>query len=224
LYFDYFFSALFTLEALFKIFTLGFVLDKGSYLRETWNILDFFIVVSSLLDLSIQSIDLPVIKILRLLRTLRPLRFISHNLAMKTIVMALIESIGAIINVMIVVMIVWLMFAILGVSFFGGKFFHCTVNKYHTKNERICINEGGEWVRYSSNFDNVAQAMVTLFVLSSLENWPDLMYQAVDATGIDQGPKEENSFIYSIFFIAFILIGTFFFLNFFIGVLFLNFN
>jgi hypothetical protein len=70
----------------------------------------------------------------------------------------------------------------------------------------------------------VAQAMVTLFVLSSLENWPDLMYQAVDATGIDQGPKEENSFIYSIFFIAFILIGTFFFLNFFIGVLFLNFN
>lgn len=72
--------------------------------------------------MSLTNINLPVIKILRLLRTIRPLRFISHNAAMKVIIKALIQSIGAIINVTIVVVVVWLMFAILAVNLFGGKF------------------------------------------------------------------------------------------------------
>jgi hypothetical protein len=100
----------------------GFVLEKGSYLRESWNQLDFFIVVTSIIDLTFDGINLPVIKILRLLRTLRPLRFISHNSGMKIIVEALIQSVGHILNVAIVVVVVWLMFAILGVNLFGGKF------------------------------------------------------------------------------------------------------
>ena len=110
------------MESFIKTIAFGFVIDKNSYLRETWNILDFFIVVSSLLDLAVTSINVPVIRIFRLLRTFRPLRFISHNSAMKTIVIALLESVGHIVNVVIVVMIVWLMFAILGVSLFSGKF------------------------------------------------------------------------------------------------------
>jgi hypothetical protein len=52
--------------------------------------MDFFIVVTSIIDAAFSGIDLPIIKILRLLRTLRPLRFISHNSGMKTIVVALI--------------------------------------------------------------------------------------------------------------------------------------
>jgi hypothetical protein len=122
-------------EAIIKTIAYGFIMDKNSYLRETWNVLDFFIVVTSMLDLASSSINLPAIKILRLLRTLRPLRFISHNTGMKTIVSALIQSIGHIVNVVIVVMIVWLMFAILGVSLFSGKFFHCSVDIYINKSE-----------------------------------------------------------------------------------------
>ena len=125
-YLDLTSTIIFTLEAVVKIVSLGIILEKGTYLRDSWNFLDFFIVVSTLIDVSISSIDLPVLKILRLLRTLRPLRFISHNKAMKTIVTALLESIGGIANVMVVVLIVWLMFAILGVSFFAGKFFYCS--------------------------------------------------------------------------------------------------
>ena len=52
---------------------------------------------------------------------------------MKMIVVALFESVGHIFNVMIVVMIVWLMFAILGVNLFSGKFFYCTNDKYNTE-------------------------------------------------------------------------------------------
>ena len=48
------------------------------------------------------------------------------------------------------------------------------------------------------------------------------MHQAIDITKIDNGPIKENSTSQMIFFIIFILIGSFFFLNFFIGVLFLK--
>lgn len=71
------------------------------------------------------SIDIPALKILRLLRILRPLRFISHNVNLKTMVIALFESLGGIANVLVVVLLIWLMFAILGVSLLGGRFGMC---------------------------------------------------------------------------------------------------
>lgn len=64
--------------------------------------------------------------------------------------------------------------------------------------------------------------MMTLFIVSSLEGWPDIMYSAIDTTKIDNGPKYENSVGYMFFFVIFLMIGSFFFLNFFIGVLFLK--
>lgn len=134
-YLDLFFTAFFALESLVNSIAIGFVQDKGSYLRESWNKLDFFIVVTSIVDLSFDGINLPVIKILRMLRTLRPLRFISHNSGMKIVVVALIESVGHIMNVAIVVVVVWLMFAILGVNIFGGKFQYCSEDKYEIHNE-----------------------------------------------------------------------------------------
>ena len=132
---DIFFTISFLLESVIKSVASGFIMDRNSYLRESWNVLDFFIVVSSMVDLAMTDIDLPAIKVLRLLRTLRPLRFISHNSAMKTVVVALLESIGHIFNVAIVVVVVWLMFAILGVSLFGGKFFYCSTTPYEVPNE-----------------------------------------------------------------------------------------
>lgn len=120
----------FLFECVTKITALGFVMDNGSYLRESWNQLDLFIVVTSMLDMMLTGVDLPIIKILRLLRTLRPLRVISHNVAMKLIVSSLMESVGAIFNVVIVVVAVWLMFAIFAINIFAGKFFYCSYDVY----------------------------------------------------------------------------------------------
>lgn len=80
----------FGIEAVFKIIAYGFISDELSYLRNSWNILDFIILIASIVDVSVSSIDLSFIKILRLFRTLRPLRFISHNRSMKIIVSALL--------------------------------------------------------------------------------------------------------------------------------------
>ena len=80
-----------------------------------------------------------------MLRTLRPLRFISHNVAMRLIVGALIESVGSIFNVLIVVAVVYLIFAIVGVSFFGGGFWYCSIDKYTLHNPKQCLSAGGDW-------------------------------------------------------------------------------
>ena len=66
--------------------------------------------------------------------------------------------------------------------------------------------------------------MLTLFIVSTLEGWPDIMYQAVDGAGIEEGPVENASPISAYFFVVFIFIGSFFFLNFFVGVIFLNYE
>lgn len=140
------------------------------------------------------------------------------------IVAALFESVGSIINVSFVVLIIWLMFAIYGMNTYMGMFFYCSKDKYRLNTQWVCEDHGGEWLRFDSNFDNIGEAMMTLFIVSSLEGWPDIMYQAIDITKVDNGPKYEASTGQMFFFIFFILIGSFFFLNFFIGVLFLKYE
>lgn len=87
---DIFFAAFFGFEMCMKIIAFGFIYNESSYLRESWNILDFLIVIASFIDVSVAAINLSFVKILRLLRTLRPLRFITHNRSMKILVSALL--------------------------------------------------------------------------------------------------------------------------------------
>jgi hypothetical protein len=104
---DTIFTSFFLTEALLKIFSLGFALDKGSYLQDSWNRLDFGIVVTSLVELMLKNSNLQFVKILRVLRTLRPLRLISRNAGMNVLVTALIESTTSILNVVMVLILVW---------------------------------------------------------------------------------------------------------------------
>ncbi len=102
-YIDLFVNFCFSIECVTKICAMGFAMDQGSYIFDTWNRLDFFIVCSSIIDLSLSNNDIPALKILRLLRMLRPLCVISHNVAIKLIVASLFESVVPIANVVIVV-------------------------------------------------------------------------------------------------------------------------
>lgn len=209
-------------EFIIKSIAFGLVNDKGSYLRDWWNSTDFIIVVVSIVDFAFSSISIKYIKVFRLLRTLRPLRFISHNVSMKIVVKALLESIVAIINVVVVCMIVWLMFAILGVSLFGGKLYSCKNSLITTKD--VCISQGYVWSSKYPNYDNIINAMITLFILSSLEGWPDIMYTAIDAVDIGIAPVYNYNPYVAYYFISFVFVGALFFLNLFIGVIFDKFN
>ena len=119
---DYVFNYMFNLECILKVIALGFAMDDGSYLRDSWNKLDFFIVVTANIDMMLSGTEIPALKVLRMLRMIRPLRVISHNPQLKMIVAALFESVGSIVNVSFIVLIVWLMFAIYGMNTFMGQF------------------------------------------------------------------------------------------------------
>ncbi len=221
---DLLFTISFTLEAAIKVAAMGFVVDNGSYLRDSWSMLDFFIVIASLIDACVSQVDIPMIKVLRLFRTFRPLRFITHNVNMRIIVTALFKSLGAILNTLIVVLMIWLMFSIVGVNFFAGKFQYCTVGTYDNRFRADCVAAGGVWRVYDHNFDNSINGLIFLFVLTTQENWPSLVYQAIDCTSVDEGPIQGGSWYYGYYFVVFLFVGSMFLLNLFVGVMFLNFT
>lgn len=132
---DKVFNIAFLLEMVVKIIAMGLIMDHGSYLRDSWNRLDFFIVCSSIIDMAAAGVEIPIVRILRMLRVLRPLRFINHNPDLKMVVVALLDSMGSIANVVVVICVVYLIFAILGVSFFGGTFFFCNIDIYRIQTE-----------------------------------------------------------------------------------------
>ena len=96
-----------------------------------------------MIDFTFSSVNLPFVKILRILRALRPLRVISHSQSLRLIVSALLKSTGAIINVAVCVFVVWMMFAIIGINTYSGKFFYCSIDKYYYHAKQTCEEAGG---------------------------------------------------------------------------------
>jgi hypothetical protein len=241
-YLDDCFNYFFFFEALVKIIRNGFFINSTSYLRDTWSKLDFIIVLVSAIDMSLSGVKLPFLKVqnhrypqvLRLLRILRPLRFISHNKSMKIVVNSLAESFGAIMNVMIVIGMVWVMFSILGMNLMRDQMKYCKAdhlpgfNSLEVKLEQ-CIELGGTIENRHGNFDNLINSLITLYILSSLEGWPTMLDYSMNAT--EEGPQQNGGSSNGIFFLVFILVGTFclipgslFLMNLFIGVIFVQFK
>lgn len=225
-YLDTFFTWAFIVECAVKILCMGFIMDEGSYFRDSWNQLDGFIVFSSIIEMALSGVELAFLKILRMLRVLRPLRMISRNPELKQVIVALGESIGQIGNVMLVTAVIFLIFSIIGVSQFAGKMNYCSIEPYTYHTELECLRAGGSWELWDHNFDDSGKGFVTLFVVSSLEGWPDVLLQGYDVpANVGEGPIFNNSYGLAIFFfLLFIIIGSFFFLNMFVGVLFMKFN
>jgi hypothetical protein len=224
-YVDMILTISFTLEAVMKILRNGFFVSPTSYLSESWSVLDFIIVTTSLIDIAVSSINLPILKILRLLRTLRPLRFISQNPNMKILVNGLLESLVAILNVLIVICMVWVMFAILGTNLMGQKFGACSVKNdpefnFYGVNKKNCTESyNGTWVNYQANFDDILQGMVTLFAVSTLEGWPDNMAKAMDANDAEYGPEYNSNIVGGIYFVVFVLVSSIILMNLVVGVI-----
>lgn len=122
---DTIFVVLFALEAMAKICVYGFLLNgKSSYLRNPWNILDFIIVVVGIILFIWKDTEqLTSLRGLRVLRALRPIRVASRNEGMKVVVNALIQSIPPICNVLLVCLLFFLIFGILGVNLLKVRLF-----------------------------------------------------------------------------------------------------
>jgi Ion transport protein len=109
---DAIFTLLFTVELLLKVIAQGLVLEKGTYLRDVWNVMDFVVVVTGLFGLLPFIPDFSVVSIIR---TLRPLRSINHVRGIKVLVGSLVRSLPNLLNVVIFLLLMMLVFGTIGV-------------------------------------------------------------------------------------------------------------
>nr|XP_057915755.1 sodium channel protein type 4 subunit alpha B-like isoform X6 [Doryrhamphus excisus]XP_057915767.1 sodium channel protein type 4 subunit alpha B-like isoform X6 [Doryrhamphus excisus] len=254
-YADKIFTYIFILEMMLKWLAYGF----KKYFTNYWCWLDFLIVDVScrspssnwpapsvspvrLLQVSLVSLvantlgysDFAAIKSLRTLRALRPLRALSRFEGMRVVVNALIGAIPSIMNVLLVCLIFWLIFSIMGVNLFAGKFGRCVNRTGHiydagfinNKSECEALNDTSlyYWTKVKVNFDNVGAGYLALLQVATFKGWMEIMYAAVDSRAVEEQPiKEINLYMY-LYFVIFIIFGSFFTLNLFIGVIIDNFN
>uniref|UniRef100_A0A8C5HNX6 Voltage-dependent T-type calcium channel subunit alpha n=1 Tax=Gouania willdenowi TaxID=441366 RepID=A0A8C5HNX6_GOUWI len=228
---NYIFTAIFVAEMTVKIVALGWCFGENSYLRSSWNILDGMLVMISVIDILVSLISnsgtkiLGMLRVLRLLRTLRPLRVISRAPGLKLVVETLMSSLKPIGNIVVICCAFFIIFGILGVQLFKGKFFVCQGEDVRNiTNKSDCMQASNKWVRHKYNFDNLGQALMSLFVLASKDGWVDIMYDGLDAVGVDQQPIMNYNPWMLLYFISFLLIVAFFVLNMFVGVVVENFH
>ncbi|XP_068916805.1 sodium channel protein para-like isoform X6 [Tenebrio molitor] len=228
-YMDRIFTVIFFFEMLIKWLALGF----QKYFTNAWCWLDFVIVMVSLINF-VASLagagGIQAFKTMRTLRALRPLRAMSRMQGMRVVVNALVQAIPSIFNVLLVCLIFWLIFAIMGVQLFAGKYFKCVDGNKTTLNYEIipdynaCKAENYTWENSPMNFDHVGKAYLCLFQVATFKGWIQIMNDAIDSRDLNKQPIRETNIYMYLYFVFFIIFGSFFTLNLFIGVIIDNFN
>lgn len=159
------------------------------------------------------------------------------SLPMQVVVNALVGAIPSIMNVLLVCLIFWLIFSIMGVNLFAGKYHYCfnetseirfEIDEVNNKTDCEKLMEGNNteirWKNVKINFDNVGAGYLALLQVATFKGWMDIMYAAVDSRKPDEQPDYEGNIYMYIYFVIFIIFGSFFTLNLFIGVIIDNFN
>ncbi|XP_018307178.1 ca[2+]-channel protein alpha[[1]] subunit D isoform X2 [Mycetomoellerius zeteki] len=229
-YFDYFFTAVFTIEICLKMISYGFIIHEGAFCRSAFNLLDLLVVCASLVSMTVKAGAFSFIKVLRVLRVLRPLRAINRAKGLKHVVQCVIVAVKTIGNIVLVTSLLQFVFAVIGVQLFKGKFFYCTDASKMTEDEcqgtylefensniNRPIVKYREWQQHRFHFDNVAKAMLTLFTVSTFEGWPSLLEWSIDSNQEKHGPIHNFRPIVAAYYIIYIIIIAFFMVNIFVG-------
>ncbi|KAM7542432.1 hypothetical protein Aperf_G00000004812 [Anoplocephala perfoliata] len=237
-YMDKIFTFIFLMETILKWFAYGL----RKYFSDAWCWLDFTIVAIAMTSMVLSygksdgKTSMNSFKAMRTLRALRPLRALSRWEGMRLVVNALLQAIPSICNVVLVCLVFWLICSIMGMQLFGGKFRKCVSEATGERlpadqypNRTICelhkqLYKNVSWDNSKINFDNVPNGFLALLQVATFKGWIEIMSDAVDITDYDQQPVYNNATSYYLFFVIFIIVGSFFTLNLFIGVIIQNFN
>ena len=191
---------IFTLEAIIKILAEG--KRPINYFRNAWNVFDFLIVTVCLME-PLLPLDAEFLPVLRLARILRVLRLVTVVPKLQLIVGTLLKSIPSMFYVCILLFLLFYMYGAMGVFLYGD-------------NDPI-------------HFRNLQTALLSLFRVTTLEDWTDVMY--INMYGSDNyGYSPEDLARWTpvptasplgaaFFFVSFVLIGTMVVLNLVIGVI-----
>ncbi|CAG9772294.1 unnamed protein product [Ceutorhynchus assimilis] len=237
---EVYFLGIFCVEASLKILALGFVLHRGSYLRNIWNIMDFFVVLTGFLTLFPQDFIAVDLRTLRAIRVLRPLKLVSGIPSLQVVLKSIIKAMAPLLQIGLLVLFAIVIFAIIGLEFYSGALHRTCYSLYdieeivkeneeevpcNTDNETEAKSQGSNWCRDGNSvclerwqgpnngitsFDNIGFAMLTVFQCITMEGWTAILYWMNDAVG---------SYYNWMYFVPLIVLGSFFMLNLVLGVL-----
>eukprot|EP00760_Papus_ankaliazontas_P018505 PhM_4_TR17518/c0_g1_i1/m.51056 len=227
---DIIITIIFSCEAFVKIMAYGVGIRPGGYLRDPWNVLDFGIVVVSLIAFAPSVSDF--LRVVKVLRVLRPLRFISLSPNLRIVVSSLVTAVPQIGSVGAITFVVWFVFSVVGLYLFAGSFYACSEESWGDQSyggarimeREACGAAGYHWLSFPACFDNIFRSMLTMFVVASLEGWSNIMFLAMDARGYDLAPARDRSPYMAIFFVLYITLMGYLGLNLFVGVLIESYN
>eukprot|EP00754_Rhynchopus_humris_P005362 Rhum_TRINITY_DN12680_c1_g1::Rhum_TRINITY_DN12680_c1_g1_i1::g.53660::m.53660 len=122
---EVFFTTAFTLEMMVRITAQGFFMPRIAYLRDSWNCLDFVIVVSGLAavitDIATSSRGGTAVSALRAFRLFKPLRAVTKVKEVQVIVNSLLQSLPQLLDVFILYVFFLLIMGIVAVQLWKGK-------------------------------------------------------------------------------------------------------
>uniref|UniRef100_A0A061RPV3 Voltage-dependent calcium channel L type alpha-1D n=1 Tax=Tetraselmis sp. GSL018 TaxID=582737 RepID=A0A061RPV3_9CHLO len=224
-------TSIFGLEAVAKIVAFGML----PYARSVTNLLDLLIVVTSVLLLALETVasNLQAIKGLRVLRAAKPLRTLTRSKGMMLVFKSLSMSLMSMANVSVICLLFFIIFAILGVQLFSGEFYYCSqprdIDGVVIRHKDNCtgLGEDGnplEWSNNFLNFDNLGNALMTLFITSTLDGYVETMTLAMSTRGKDHQPMLGANAGSFLFFCIFIMVCAFCLLNLYVGVVFFQFT
>ena len=156
---NYWFTGLFIFEMSLKIVAYSFITaETQAYIKQPWNVLDFIIVMISILGLFADLIPaFGRLKSLRILRVLRPLRLLQRNPGMKLIISSLVQTLPSVVEVFAVTLVFHVVFTIIGMQAFGGTFGSCTNEDITTEAE--CFPTTAEIKQYPHLYPKLYAAM-----------------------------------------------------------------
>jgi voltage-gated sodium channel len=180
---------IFAIEITLKIVAQG--KRPWDFFKDPWNVFDFIIVGVCF----IPGIDTHYVAVLRLVRVLRVFRVISIFPRLQILVNALLKSIPSMGYVIVLLALIFYIYAVMGTFLFG--------------------------IKDPVHFGNLHISMITLFKVLTLEGWTDIMN--IQFYGTNDPMAEYNSkpisYASVIYFISFILLGAMIIMNLFIGVI-----
>jgi len=109
---------IFTFELVSKIFAYGFVMQEGTYLRDSWCQLDFVVVGLAWIPILFPSFG--NYSVIRSVRALRPLRALKRVPGMPQMISAIMAAMPKLANVVALCAFIFLVFGIVGMELFKG--------------------------------------------------------------------------------------------------------
>uniref|UniRef100_A0A7N6FKR9 Voltage-dependent calcium channel alpha-1 subunit IQ domain-containing protein n=1 Tax=Anabas testudineus TaxID=64144 RepID=A0A7N6FKR9_ANATE len=191
-YAEFVFLGLFLAEMFLKMYGLGFRL----YFHSSFNCFDCGVIVGSIFEV-VWGFFRPGmsfgISVLRALRLLRIFKITKYWASLRNLVVSLMSSMKSIISLLFLLFLFTVVFALLGMQLFGGRF----IFEDYTP----------------TNFDTFPAAIMTVFQILTGEDWNEVMYNGIRSQGgVQYGMWS------SIYFIVLTLFGNYTLLNVFLAI------